>query len=120
MYQEAGKELANPSTSRQQWISFCQYVGTSWRWLLTPLGELQSQFLIDPAEDENHDEVEHRGGDAGDCSRIGLQEAGHATVQRDGDENPVQYDHYDEYQHDAGLQTNGRMHIQDDLFISWK
>ena len=74
------------------------------RWL-TPLGEFESEFLINPAEDQNDDEIEDRGGNTGQGWSLRSEDAFGASEQSDCDEDSIKNDRQNEYQHHARLHT---------------
>jgi len=72
----------------------------------TPLSEFESEFLVEPAQDENDDEIEQRGSHAGYGRRMRLEQAGRAAVQRYRYQDTIEDRRYDEYQHHEHLQTD--------------
>ena len=72
----------------------------------TPLSEFESEFLVEPAQDENDDEIEQRGSHAGYGRRVRLEQAGCAAVQRYRYQDTIEDRRYDEYQHHKHLQTD--------------
>ena len=72
----------------------------------TPLSEFESEFLVEPAQDENDDEIEQRGSHAGYGRRVRLEQAGRAAVQRYRYQDTIEDCRYDEYQHHEHLQTD--------------
>jgi len=88
------------------------FVGVSARSevMLTPLRQFVRQFLVDSAENQYCDEIEHWSRDAGDHRRLRSRDAFHPSVQRNCNQNTIQDDRYDEYQHHTGLQTHIQTH----------
>lgn len=69
----------------------------------TPLGQFESQFLVDFAQRHDDDEVDEGGWHAGQCARLRTQKSAGISKYRNRYQNPV-HDHcYDEYDDQAYL-----------------
>lgn len=113
--------LERPSTSAK-----CNASVLSWRYrssrvtsdVLTPLGQFDSQFLIDFAQRHDDDEVDEGGRHAGHRACLSTQKATGASKYWNRNQNPVHYHCYDEYDDQAYLKQVTIYTVTPDISLS--